>query len=369
MQRQWGEAPWRGERVPTRPLESSAPDVAVVGGGFTGASAAYHLARHGLQVILLEADRIGNGASGRTGGLVLEGTARGIREGVEACVPGLERVVREARIDCKLRVDGCWEIAHRKARNESAALPWRDGGSPISVANTVAGGTVEPMALLTGLARAAVGAGAVIHEQARVSRIVPSNRGVVEVDGAAIQARFVVVALNAWTTALLPAVRPMQSALTIACATTVLEPERLQETGLAGGIPFYTVDQPYLWGRLVGDGRIVFGAGLAFGSPDELEELDLDVPEVQSQFTRLENRVRALNPALKQVDFSARWAGPIAFTDDMRPILGRLPDAPRIFVAGAYAGHGVALSVKAGEMIALAITEGRQLPGWGSPVR
>jgi glycine/D-amino acid oxidase-like deaminating enzyme len=53
----------------------------------------------------------------------------------------------------------------------------------------------------------------------------------------------------------------------------------------------------------------------------------------------------------------------------MRPILGRLPDASRIFVAGAYAGHGVALSVKAGEMIALAIAEDRPLPGWSSPVR
>jgi len=251
-------------------------------------------------------------------------------------------------------------------RNERDALPWRDGGSPISIANTVAGGTVEPMALLTGLARAAAGAGAVIHEHARVSRIVPGERAVVEVGGAAIRARFVVVALNAWMADLLPALRPMKSALTIACATAKVDPEQLQEIGLAGGIPFYTIDTPYLWGRLVGDGRIVFGAGLAFGSPDELEKLDLDAPEVRNQFVRLEARVRALNPALKHVNFSARWAGPIAFADDMRPILGRLPDAPQIFVAGAYAGHGVALSVKAGEMIALAIAEDRPLPGWGS---
>src|SRR5260370_19142738 len=161
----------------------------------------------------------------------------------------------------------------------------------------------------------------------------------------------------------------MERAMRIGWANMELASGRLQEIGLAGGIPFYPIDTPYLWGRLVGDGRIIFGAGLAFGAPDEPEELDLDAPEVRNQFARLEARVRGLNPTLKHVDFSARWAGPIAFTDHMKPTLSRLPDAPRIFVAGAYAGHGVALSVKAGEMIALAIVEDRQLPRWGSPVR
>src|SRR5260370_31255690 len=87
MQRRWGIPPWRGEEVPTRPLESAVPDVAVVGGGFTGASAAYHLARRGLQVVLLEADRIGNGASGRTGGLVPGGAGPRVPRRTPGSVP------------------------------------------------------------------------------------------------------------------------------------------------------------------------------------------------------------------------------------------------------------------------------------------
>ena len=67
------------------------PDVAIVGGGLTGASTAYHLAKMGIRAVLFEAGLIGDGASGRTGGLVLEGTAAGILDRVEACVPGLKR--------------------------------------------------------------------------------------------------------------------------------------------------------------------------------------------------------------------------------------------------------------------------------------
>jgi glycine/D-amino acid oxidase-like deaminating enzyme len=73
--RSWGEPPWHRIEVPSRSLENSTPEVAIIGGGLTGVAAAYYLTRRGIQPVLLEAERVGDGASGRTGGIVLEGTA------------------------------------------------------------------------------------------------------------------------------------------------------------------------------------------------------------------------------------------------------------------------------------------------------
>src|SRR5262249_25874075 len=77
MAERWGRPPWRVDAVPPAMPLPARCDVAVVGGGFTGLSAAYHLARRGARVVLLEASTVGAGASGRTGGIVLEGTAAG----------------------------------------------------------------------------------------------------------------------------------------------------------------------------------------------------------------------------------------------------------------------------------------------------
>ncbi|MGH7933738.1 MAG: NAD(P)/FAD-dependent oxidoreductase, partial [Candidatus Binataceae bacterium] len=363
--------PWRRAYIPSTPFEPSPEvvDVAIVGGGLTGISAAYHLARGGLRPMVLEGGRVGDGASGRSGGIVLEGTAAGVMEDVSTCVSGLEHVVGDEHINCDLHLDGCWEIAHHAVKDMASALPWRDSGSPVSIVGTVAGGTVDPMALLSGLAHAAVQAGAVIHENAPVKRIDTSDDPALELDGGVIRARFVVTALNAWTGTLLPLFQPDSSALTIACATSELDWRTLEDIGVGPGLPFYTVDMPYLWGRLTADSRVIFGAGLAWGEPRELERLDLGAPAVRNAFTQLERRVHALHPALRRVEFSARWAGPIAVPNGMVPIIGRLPAAPRVFVAGGYSGHGVALSVCAGRLIALAITENAPLPSWGAPAR
>ena len=85
----------------------------------------------GIRAVLFEAGLIGDGASGRTGGLVLEGTAAGILDRVEACVPGLKRLVDEEEIDCDLQLPGCWEITH-KTGAPARKLPWSDDGHPVS---------------------------------------------------------------------------------------------------------------------------------------------------------------------------------------------------------------------------------------------
>ncbi|MBV8772651.1 MAG: FAD-binding oxidoreductase, partial [Deltaproteobacteria bacterium] len=162
--RDWGEPLWQG-RAPAR-APAALPrtiDVIIVGGGLTGISTALHLARAGVRVVVFEAATLGDGASGRTGGIVLEGTATGVRPGADNCVPSLARLVEEFAIDCELHLPGCWEIEHQLGVG-SSALPWSDDGSPIRIARTVAGGSVEPRALLFGLADAAQRSGATIKE-------------------------------------------------------------------------------------------------------------------------------------------------------------------------------------------------------------
>jgi gamma-glutamylputrescine oxidase len=369
---QWGTAPWRRRHIATKPFApaeiNATYELAIIGGGLTGCSAAFHLARRGRSVVLLEARRIGDGASGRTGGLVLEGTARGVMEGASTCLAELQSLVRDEQIDCNLSLPGCWEIAHRPPARPALELPWRDNEAPVSIVRLVPGGVVDPMALLTGLANLAARSGAVIHENLPVGKIDAGPPAKLETPAGSIRANHVIVAVNAWTSMLVAEMGEMGSSLTLACATPPLSQNLIGELGLSAGIPFYTIDQPYLWGRLSGDGRVIFGAGLAWAEPDRLEEIGLGNAVVEECFTRLERRIRGLHPHLQGIGALTRWGGPIAIPDTMTPIIGRLPSTPYIFVAGGYSGHGVALSVHAGKLIADAITEGAALPKWGMPV-
>jgi gamma-glutamylputrescine oxidase len=366
----WGEPPWhRGVDLEIGSLAiPPKPDVVVIGAGLTGASAALHLAKRGTRVVVCEAGLVADGASGRTGGLVLEGTAVGPLEDVESCVPGLERIVTEEHIDCDLSLPGCWEIEHHASAPEKM-LPWTDAGRPVCITRTVRGGVVQPAALTIGLAQAAVRAGAIIREQARVTRIVFEPELSVEIGSDRITPGHVVIATNAWINTTVPGVRRLSSSLTFACATAPLDTSALDAIGLAGGVPFYTTDTPYLWGRTILDGRVIFGSGLVFGSPSDLEASDVRQGDSLTALERLRRRVRALHPRLADVRFSAAWGGPIAFAEDAVPILGPHPRNPRVLVSGGYAGHGVALSVRAGELTALAIAENRPLPKWGSLTR
>jgi gamma-glutamylputrescine oxidase len=364
--RSWGEAPWRRAKLTPRLATIPAtPDVAIIGGGATGLSAAYHLARRGVRAVVFEADRIGSGASGRTGGIVLEGTAIGPRPGARDCVPRLARLVADLGIECDLRLPGCWEIVHQ-ADPTVQRLPWFDDGAQISVARTVAGGSIEPGAMVAGLAEAAVAAGAVVLEYRRVTKLTLAGAPVLEVEGRKIHPAHVIVALNAWIAELIPQMPTVRSALTYACMTAPLDDATLGDLGLGDRIPFYTADTPYLWGRLCADGSLVFGAGLSYSEPHDIERLEVTNGESVAILGRLERRIHALNPAFASVPITARWAGPIAFREGLVPLLMRHPDADRVLIAGAYAGHGVAFSVHAGALMAAAIVDGTPLPSWGT---
>ena len=362
MSADWGTPPWDTGAPRPRAALPSRCDVAVIGAGLTGLSAAYHLARRGADVVLLEAERIGAGASGHTGALCLEGTSMGPLEQADDCLAVLARVVEQNAIACDLRLPGCWELEHRPPARGAVPL-WSDGDGHLYLARTEPGGTVDVGALLRGLAGAAAAAGARLTERTPVLPLAPGEP-LRLADGARLEARNVVVATEALTGDLVP-LDDLSAALTLALATEPLSDATLAAIGLAERHPFYTADLPYLWGRLLGDGRLVIGSGLVFPDDGDVRKVSVEHPDATVAFTRLETRLRGFHPALEGIGVSARWGGPVAFRGSRAPIFAWHPALPGVLVTGAYAGHGVALSVCLGERAAAAIDSGRALPDWG----
>jgi glycine/D-amino acid oxidase-like deaminating enzyme len=358
MDEPWGRAPWHVDvAIPSGPLPARV-DVAVVGAGFAGLATAWALARQGVSVAVLEAERIGAGASGHSGAIALEGTAVGLLPDADHCLESLARIVRDAAIECDLRLDGCWEVEH------CAGGTWRDGGTGIAIADTVPGGTVDPGAVLGGLARAVLAKGGRIHEQHRVERVGLGAGRVLHTAHGDVAAGRIVVATNAYLPTLLTLGVDLRPALTLALATAPVDQATRDAVGLR--LPFYTVDLPYLWGRTVADGRFVFGSGLVFPQGDDVRHTRTDSEDARAIFTRLEARVRGFHPALADVVIDRRWGGPISFIPGRAPILAPHPDDPTVIVTGGCAGHGVALSFRIGEIVADHVISGRALPGWGA---
>jgi glycine/D-amino acid oxidase-like deaminating enzyme len=139
----------------------------------------------------------------------------------------------------------------------------------------------------------------------------------------------------------------------------------MSSLGLAEGKPFYTSDLPYLWGRVFDTNRVIFGSGLVH-LEDWRELLTLNVSEGQPAelIANLEGRVRELHPALRDVQLSHRWGGPILIADKWEPVFRRHAQDRNVIVLGAYSGHGVALSVYLGAWAAEAMLGRRELPRW-----
>jgi glycine/D-amino acid oxidase-like deaminating enzyme len=375
----WGSPPWKIDFRLPKPVLPDRVDFAVIGAGFTGLAAAawLRLLVPEKSVAVLEAFHIGAGASGRTGGMALSETAAGDQRGLGDVLAGLEKILKKLRVNCDLHLRGAWEIARSGSAKSLRASPieWNDSGM-LRVVNEVPGGTLDPGKLVSGLARAAHRHAAHIYENHRVASVQWGAAPEIHVgDGHGnirrLTAAKIIFATNALSLDVSGLRDGMHPRLTLAVLARPVSEKVLAAIGLAERKPFYTVDFPYLWGRVRRDRSIVWGAGLV-QSPDEddLEGVDIAAPEPAQIFGRLEERVRHLHPALEGTKFSHRWGGPILFRDSWKPVFDWHPQSVEhgrnAIVVGAYAGHGVALSSYLGIWAAEILLGKRKLPAWGA---
>jgi glycine/D-amino acid oxidase-like deaminating enzyme len=365
-ERRWGQPPWTIEfRAEERDLPEEV-DFAVVGGGFTGLAAAAWLRRlePKKSVALFEASRVGAGSSGHTGGMALAETASGDLPGLGDVLGGFSRILRELCVECDLALPGALEIGRQNILADSP-IEWMDSGK-LGVTREVPGGTIDPGKMVSGLAKAALVGGALIFEGAKVEDLHQGEPAILEVRGKRVRAGCVLLATNAASLELsgLAAGRA-QPKFTLAVATEALSQEQIRLLGLAEGKPFYTVDLPYLWGRVVHGNQVIFGSGLVH-LEDWRELLILDVARGQAAelLRQLEKRVREVHRVLRDVRLSHRWGGPILIADEWQPVFARHAENRNVIVLGAYSGHGVALSVYLGTWAAEAMLGKRELPTW-----
>lgn len=391
----WGAPPWTADFRPAPRALPDRVDFAIVGGGFSGLSAAAWLRRlaPGRSVLVLESAALGEGASGRTGGMALAETAAGNLPGLGDVLASYKKILRALQIDSRLTLPGVWELSRSGPVKKHSPICWSDSGE-LKVVRKVPGGTVDPGKVLAGLARAAENAGAQIAEHAEVRALDFSNplrlrvrcnrRG--RIHRKEIRVEQVLLATNAFSLELSGLRAAAEPKLTFALATSPLSAAQIKALGLSSRRPFYTVDLPYLWGRLLESNGVIFGAGLVppyVGAPSrfplgarsiknharDLRRYDVRRGEAAARLRWLETRVRHLHPALANVRITHRWGGPILFTEKMLPIFRWFTPkghsrSEQVMLLAGYNGHGVALSVYLGQWAAQALLARRPLPRW-----
>jgi len=362
----WGEPPWTIDFTPRKRPFPKSTDFAVIGAGFTGLAAAAWLRRLAPEksVAVFEAARVGAGASGRTGGMVLAETAAGDLPGLGDVLAGFQKILRTLEIDCALELPGAWEIAREKGIPRSP-IEWSDSGT-LRVVDKVPGGTLDPGRLISGIARVAEAAGGQIFENCPADKIEWHETPVLHTAGGECAAGRVLLATNALALDLTQMISRTEPKLTLAVLTEPLRDSQLEQIGLASGHSFYTEDLPYLWGRRRSDRSVIFGGGLVDADDShDLLRVDARKGRAQQLFESIERRVRGLHPALAGIRFTHRWGGPILFRSNWQPAFMRHPRSETALIVGAYAGHGVALSSYFGAWAAEVLLGRREPPQWG----
>jgi glycine/D-amino acid oxidase-like deaminating enzyme len=358
-------------------------DVAVVGGGYCGLSAARTLAKRGVNVAVFEAETFGGGASSRNGGMVLTGMKLPVpmlikRYGREAVrkmyavslefIDCVEEIVREENIDCDFSRCGHLEVAckqsHFDGYEESAALirrefhhelrivPRKDLRNEIGsdiyfgamVDETSAG--LNPARYVAGLALAAQRAGACLYDRTRVEKVeAPSVNGArqfrVQTSRGAVTAREVILASGAYTTEATPALRkkiiPIGSYI---IATEVLPGHLSRELSPRNRMIYDSKHFLYYY-RLTPDNRMLFGGRAAFFPETE--------NTVRQSAEILRRGMIGVYPQLRDTKVEFVWGGTLDFTLDVMPHAGKLDGT---YFAAGFAGHGVAAATWLGAKLA-----------------
>ena len=361
----WGNPPWTIDFNSSARALPSEVDFAIVGGGLSGLSAAARLrqVQPDKATVVFEADCVGAGSSGHTGGMALAESAAGDLPGLGDVLEGFAEIQRELKIECDLSLPGVWELGRKNVRIDSP-ISWNDSGT-LGVVNDAPGGTVDPGKLVSGLAQAAQRSGALIFEHARVDKLSYEQPLELEVSGKRVRASQVLIATNAESLELSDLSGGAEPKFTLALATAPLTDAQLKRVCLSSHKPFYTVDMPYLWGRPLHGNQVIFGSGLVHVEHwSELFNLNISSGEAAGLMRLLESRVHSLHPALENVQFTNRWGGPILIADEMTPVFKHHLKSKNIIVLGGYSGHGVALSVYLGRWAADVLAGRKKLPSW-----
>lgn len=367
--------------APARPALSGAQDadVCVIGGGFSGLSAALHLAERGFRTVLVEGAKIGWGASGRNGGQIVNGYSRDLdvihnRFGADAATAlgkmALEGgdIIRERiatyDIQCDLRHGNVFTaftprqlrgMEHEKAtwaRHGHTDLEMLDRGTVRNHVLTDAyvggmidrkGGHLHPLNLALGEAAAFESKGGTIFENSKVTRVDRAGpRPVVHTAAGQITARFVVVCGNAYLGEAVPELTSKIMPVSTQVVTTeVLGKDvarRLFPTDMAIEDANYMLD----YYRMTADHRLLFGGGTTYGGGDPADITAFLRPHIARIF-----------PELAKVKLDYAWGGEFALTLTRTPHFGRLDNS--VYFAHGYSGHGVTSSHLAGRLIAEAI--------------
>jgi len=372
-----------------RELPASA-DVAVIGAGFTGLSAARTLAKSGARVAVLEAENVGWGASCRNGGMVLSGLKLGAptllsRYGREAAqrmyaaslasIDCVEQIVSEEGIPCDFSRCGHLEVAckakhfagfRRAAETTEQVFGHRlrivpreelagEIGSGIYYGGMVdeLSAGVNPARYVAGLGRAAAKAGAEIYEKTRVTALEPASRDghsgwTVTTSRGPLHATDVLAATSGYTSGITGGLQkriiPIGSFIIV---TEVLPPELARELSPRNRMIYDSKNYLYYY-RLTPDRRMLFGGRAAFFPENQ--------HTVRKSAEILRQGMIKVYPQLRDTKVEYVWGGTLDFAFDIMPHAGKMEG---MYFSMGYAGHGVAMATLLGKSMAEAILTGR----------